>query len=130
NQRDPLKLAKRRDRRCQHTVAEIAQALDGRYRPEHVLELQRGLTMWERYQKVIAELDKAIDQQLQKIQAKNDLPPLLPKPRKRGRKPHASTFDVRTTLSYVIGVDLTLIEGIDEMHALTFYGLRNSELLP
>jgi transposase len=118
-ERDPRQLAKLRDRRCQHTVAEIAQALDGRYRPEHVLELKLCLTMWEHYQKVIAELDQAIDQQLQKMHAKNNLPPLAPKPRKRGRKPHDPTFDVRTALYYVTGVDLTLIEGIDAMHALT-----------
>jgi hypothetical protein len=45
--RDPHKLAKLRDRRCQHTEAEIATALDGRYRPEHVLELRLCLTLWE-----------------------------------------------------------------------------------
>ena len=31
-ERDPQELAKLRDRRCQHTAAEIATALDGRYR--------------------------------------------------------------------------------------------------
>jgi transposase len=118
-QRDPHKLAKLRDRRCQHTEAEIAQALDGRYRPEHVLELKLCLTMWEQYQKVIAQLDQAIDHQLQKMRAPSDLPPLPPKPRVRGRKPHDPGFDVRTALYYLSGVDLTAIEGIDELHALT-----------
>jgi transposase len=118
-QRDPQVLAKRRDRRCQHTAAEIAEALDGRYRPEHVLELKLCLTMWEQYQKVIAQLDQAIDQQLQKMRSKRDLPPLLPQPRVRGRKPHDPGFDVRTALYYLTGVDLTAIEGIDAIHALT-----------
>jgi transposase len=118
-ERDPHKLAQLRDRRCKHSAAEIAQALDGRYRPEHVLELKLCLTMWEHYQKVIAQLDQAIDQQLQKMKAKSDLPPLPPKPRVRGRKPHDPTFDVRTALYYLTGVDLTLIEGIEEIHALT-----------
>jgi hypothetical protein len=84
-----------------------------------VLELKLCLTMWEHYQKVIAQLDHAIDQQLQKMKAKTDLPPLPPKPRVRGRQPHDPTFDVRTALYYLTGVDLTLIEGIEEMHALT-----------
>jgi hypothetical protein len=35
-ERDPHELAKLRDRRCQHSQAEIAQALAGRYRPEYV----------------------------------------------------------------------------------------------
>jgi transposase len=117
--RDPQVLAKLRDRRCKHTAEEIAEALDGRYRPEHVLELKLCLTMWEQYQKVIGELDKAIAQQLQKMQAKSNLPPLEPKPRTRGRKPHDPGFDVRSALYYLTGVDLTAMEGIDELHALT-----------
>jgi hypothetical protein len=118
-QRDPHELAKLRDRRCQHTAEEIAQALDGRYRPEHVLELKLCLTMWEHYQRVIAELDTAIAAQLRQMRAKSDLPPLEPKPRVRGKKPHDPGFDVRTALYYLTGVDLTAIEGIDEIHALT-----------
>src|SRR4029078_333590 len=42
-----------------------------------------------------------------------------PKPRVRGKKPHDPKFDVRTALYYVTGVELTAIEGIDEIHALT-----------
>jgi hypothetical protein len=39
-QRDPARLAKLRDRRCKHAEGGIAQALDGRYRPEHLTELR------------------------------------------------------------------------------------------
>ena len=63
-ERDARRLARLRDRRCQHTEAEIAVALDGRYRLEHVTELKLSLTMWEQYQVVIAELDQAIAAQL------------------------------------------------------------------
>jgi transposase len=118
-ERDPLVLAKLRDRRCKHSVAEIATALDGRYRPEYLTELQCCLTMWEKYQEVIGELDQIIDVQLRTMRQQSTLPPLGPKPRLRGRKPHDPQFDVRTALYYVTGVDLTAIEGIDELHALT-----------
>jgi hypothetical protein len=47
------------------------------------------------------------------------LPPLPKKTRVRGRKPHDPRFDVRTALYLLTGVDLTAIEGIDEIHALT-----------
>ena len=116
--RDPLELAKLRDRRCQHSEAEIAIALDGRYRPEHVLELKLCFEMWEQYQKVIAQLDRAIDGHLKTMKV-SDLPPLPPKPRVRGKKPHDPGFDVRKALYYLVGLDLTAIEGIDEIHALT-----------
>jgi transposase len=117
--RDPRALAKLRDRRCRHAEPQIAQALDGRYRPEHLCELKSCLTMWEKYQDVIGELDTAIADQLRVMRRASALPPLPPKPRVRGRKPHDPKFDVRQALYYVTGVDLTAIEGIDEVHALT-----------
>jgi len=117
--RDPGRLAKLRDRRCKHTEEEIATALDGRYRVEHVTELKLCLTMWEQYQLVIAELDDAIAKQLHAMRQQTTLPPLPPKPRVRGRKPHDPRFDVRQALYLLVGIDLTTIEGIDEIHALT-----------
>ena len=117
-ERDPLKLAKLRDRRCKASKEEIAIALDGRYRPEHVLELKLCYEMWQQYLKVIAELDQAIDQHLRTMK-RHDLPPLPRRPRVRGKKPHDPKFDVRTALYYLLAIDLTVIEGIDEIHALT-----------
>lgn len=118
-ERDPLVLAQLRDRRCRHTVEEIATALDGRYRLEHVTELKLNLAMWEHYQTVIAELDQVIARQLHAMRKQTLLPPLPPKPRVRGRKPHDPRFNVRTALYLMVGIDLTAIEGIDELHALT-----------
>jgi transposase len=126
-ERDPQKLARLRDRRCRHPVAEIATALDGRYRPEHVCELRLCLTLWEHYQRVIAELDDVIATQLRMMARQTELPPLPPKVRVRGRKPHDPRFDVRTALYYVAGVDLTAIEGIDEVNALTLVSELGSD---
>jgi transposase len=118
-QRDPQRLAQLRDRRCGHTAAQLAEALDGRYRAEHLLELRVGLALWEKYQQVIAEVDRAIAEQLRSMRREAALPPLPPRTRVRGRKPHDPGFDVRTALYYATGVDLTAVEGIDEIHALT-----------
>jgi hypothetical protein len=118
-QRDPHRLAPLRDRRGKHSAAEIATALDGRYRPEHLTELRCNLALWEKYQEVIAELDEVSAGPLRAMRRQTALPPLAPKPRVRGRKPHDPGFDVRTALSYATGVDRTAIEGIDAVHALT-----------
>ena len=126
-QRDPVKLAALRDRRCKRSVAEIAQALDGRYRAEHVLELRCCLEMWDKYQEVIAEVDAAIAGQLRAMRRQAELPPLPAKVRQRGRKPHDPRFDVREALYYATGVDLTAIEGIDEIHALTLVSELGSD---
>ena len=53
------------------------------------------------------------------MRRQSELPPLPPKPRVRGKKPHDPAFDVRTALYLMLGVDLTAIEGIDEVNALT-----------
>ena len=41
-QRDPIKLAKLRDERCLHSEEEIALALEGTWRPEHLFELRQA----------------------------------------------------------------------------------------
>ena len=127
-QHDPVQLAKLRDRRCKHSADEIATALDGRYRPEHLLELRCSLTLWDNYQEMIAVVDDAIAEQLRSMRRQTELPPLPPRIRVRGRKPHDPRFDVRTALYYATGVDLTAIEGIDELHALTLVSELGSDL--
>jgi transposase len=118
-ERDPYALARLRDRRCQSSAAEIATALDGRFRPEHLTELRLCLRMWDAYQAAIADLDPVIAAQLRSMRKASDLPPLPPQTRVRGRKPHDPGFDVREALYRATGVDLTAVEGIDAVHALT-----------
>jgi transposase len=126
-ERDPAALARLRDRRCKHTAPEMAQALDGRYRPEFLSELRCCLLLWEKYQEVIAALDGEIAGHLRSMARQTELPPLPPRTRLRGRKPHDPRFDVRRALYYATGVDLTAIEGIDELHALTLVSELGSD---
>jgi transposase len=126
-ERDPRVLAQLRDRRCKRAAAEIATALAGRYRPEHVTELSLCLKMWDSYQTVIAELDRTIDAHLKTMRRAAALPPLPAKTRVRGRKPHDPGFDVREALYRATGVDLTAIEGIDAIHALTLVSELGSD---
>jgi hypothetical protein len=126
-QRDPQALARLRDRRCKRTAAQIATALDGRYRPEHVTELRLCLKMWDSYQEAIAELDQTIAAHLATMRRTTALPPLPKQTRVRGRKPHDPKFDVRQALYLATGVDLTAIEGIDAIHALTLVSELGSD---
>ena len=127
-ERDPQALAQLRDRRCKHTAAEIATALDGRYRPEHVTELRLCLTMWETYQEVIAELDEVIAAQLRAMRRQTDAAAAAAADRGSAagsRTTRGSTC--ATALYYATGVDLTAIEGIDEIHALTLVSELGSD---
>ena len=117
--RDPEALAKLRDRRCKKKEPEIAIALDGRYRDEHLMELRCCFHMWEQYLAMIAEVDGAIAAQLQRMKKHTELPPLPKRKHVRGRRPHDPAFDVRTALYLTLGMDLTELEGLDELNALT-----------
>lgn len=118
-ERDAQKLASLRDRRCKHSEAEIATALDGRYRNEHLLELRCCFHMWEQYLKMIVEVDQSIATQLQTMKKTTEWPPLSKRKPVRGRRPHDPAFDVRTALYRMLGLDLTELEGLDERNALT-----------
>ena len=83
-ERDPLVLAKLRDRRCKHNEAEIATALDGRYRDEHLLELRCCFHLWEQYLKMIAQVDDAIATHLKSMKKTTELLPLSKRKHVRG----------------------------------------------
>ena len=115
-ERDPDALARLRDRRCKHPEPDIARALDGRYRPEYLCELRSCLAMWEKYQEVVAGLDREIAGQLDNAAATGAGP--FAEAAGPGQKPHDPSSTSGSALLRV-RVDLTAIEGIDELHALT-----------
>ena len=116
--RAPEKLAKYRDKACKASEAEIAQALTGTYRDEHLFELKLAYEAWQFSLKQVEKVDEQIALQLGRMKCDRALPPLTPKKR-QSRKINAPRFDVRTALYYVVGLDLTEIEGISELTALT-----------
>jgi transposase len=116
-QRDPKELAKLRDYRCKQSQERIALALEGTWRPEHLLELRHSLEVYEYYHAKVRECDQAIEEQL-KSMALPAVQPLPPKPHKRRRKDNEPGFDARLRLQQMAGVDLTAIEGIEGRTAL------------
>jgi transposase len=126
--RDPQKLAKLRHEKCHASEREIAQALTGSYRAEHLFALRQAYEAWQFYQGQLDRVEEQIQQQLAQMKSTRALPPLPPKPRQRGRKPNDPRFDVRTALYYVVGLDLTEIEGFDEMTALTIISELGTDL--
>jgi transposase len=114
--RNPLQLAKHRDERCKHTEAEIARALYGNWREEHLFALQQAVAAWEFYHQQLRGCDERIENCLQTFADKSVGKTLPVKPRKR--QGNAATFDVRGRLFRMSGVDLTAIEGIEASTAL------------
>ena len=119
-QTDPRALAAHRDRRCNATEAEIAAALTGHYRPEHLFSLQQHLQLYDLHQDQIAACDGAIERCLDHLTSALPAPASpLPVPRirltSRGNEPD---FDARTPLHQLTGTDLSQIDGIGPYTAL------------
>ena len=115
-ERDPLQLARFRDPRCKSSVEAIAKALTGNYRAEHVFALQQALGLYDFYTQQLQACDQQIEDQYSVLKPRfdDDLPPLPPDPKVNSHSKNAPTFDVRGHLYRLTGVDLTLVEGLDD----------------
>jgi len=60
-ERDPQKLASKRDRHCKKSAEEIAKALTGTWREEHLFVLKQSLALYDFYTEQIAECDQQIE---------------------------------------------------------------------
>ncbi len=119
-ERNPLVLASLKDPRIKSSAAEIAQALTGDYRAEHLFVLKQEFSLYEVYQKEIAALDAEIEQCLASFEPKTlDKPPTTIK--KRRKKPTANhpPFDLHKYIYRIAGVDFTLIDGLDALTVQT-----------
>jgi cell division protein FtsB len=117
--RDPVKLAQMRDPRCKNSTAAIAQALNGSYRDEHLFALRQAMDAWKFHRKQLREIDAKIQKYLAELPKKAELPPLPPRNKVYRRKESDPQFDVRAALYQWTGVDLTALEGISDLTALT-----------
>lgn len=109
---NPPALAGLRHPRMRRSEAEIAQALEGDYRPEHLFVLQQELQLYDMYQTQIAACDQQIQQCLAEFEPKVEgiEPPAQSKRHKpQGNQP---AFDLRADLYQMSGVDFTQIDGM------------------
>ena len=117
-QRDPVILARHRNRNCKNSEEVIAKSLKGHYKEEHLFSLRQAVELYDFYQCKIANCDQAIEMALDKIEGPDDLDALPPKKSKARRKNKALPFDVRQNLYNITGVDITKIDGVKETTAL------------
>ena len=115
-ERDPVVLARLRDPRCKHTEEMIAKALHGNWREDHLFELQQAVALYRTYRSKLVECDEQIESYLATFADKSAGRPLPPK--KRKSNPNSPSFEARSQLYRMTGVDLTRIDGLDANTAL------------
>jgi transposase len=120
-ERDPERLAMHKHSRIRASRKEIAQSLEGTWRPELLFVLEQSLDLYQTYQNKIQKCDQRIDEQLRRMEARVDpLSDPIPEPRRgKDARRHPSGFDLRGQLYRVTGVDLTQIDGIEVQNAQT-----------
>jgi transposase len=117
-QRDPRTLAAHRNPHCAKSEAEIAKALEGNYKPEHVFALQQALEAYDFYQGQMKACDAKTERRYAAFASRADLSEKSLKPRKRKRnKPekNAPSFNLRQYLYQWAGVDLTQVDGLNAL---------------
>jgi transposase len=125
-ERDPLQLAKLRQENCKRTEAEIARALYGNWRAEHLFALQQALELYEFYQERLRACDTALEAHLRTFEDKSGGAAL---PAKKGkRKGNQARFDVRGALHKMSGLDVTVLEGIDESTGMTLLSETGTDM--
>ena len=118
-ERDRNRLAALRGPRIHASQEEVARALEGTWRPEHLFTLKQAVALFDIYAQELAECDRELERMLAPLARHDgDVSEALGKPKRRGRAKNAPRFDVRTALFRTCGVDLTRIDGIDTTTAL------------
>ncbi|MBV8069539.1 MAG: IS110 family transposase [Acidobacteriaceae bacterium] len=129
-ERDAMKLAKNRHPNCKMSEAEIASALCGTWRQEHLFVLKQALSLYEFYQKQLRECETQIEACLRSMKDKSNGAAVPESVRKRKRKGEKNEvrFGARELLFKMAGVDLTVIEGINETTALVILSELGTDL--
>jgi transposase len=121
-ERAPRKLAALADPQVKASKAVIAKSLQGNWREELLFVLSQEVEIYRGCQDKIAACDQKLQQFLRGMDSKVDLMrhPIGPRPRgKRARGNAPKTFDLRSELYRLTGVDWSQVDGIDVQVAQT-----------
>jgi transposase len=112
-ERNPVKLAKLRDKRCKQSEKEIAGHLTGTWRDEHLFNLGQAFKTMQFLDERIAEYDVKASQMFASLAGSSDNPPPPPPPpdKKLTAKERADAAD-KINVRQFMGFDMTVIPGI------------------
>jgi transposase len=121
-ERDPGELAALWNGRVQASSEEVAARLEGNWQDDLLFVLPPEQEGYEFCQKQRAECDRHLQEYLQPTRDRSqgaDLPVEKRKERLKKKKGNKPQFDLRAGLFRMVGTDLTLMDGIDSMTAMT-----------
>lgn len=114
-ERNPQHLAALREPGCKKSQAEIAKSLEGHYKREHVFALKQALELYDFYDRQLQACDAELEAMYQEFDPPEDPGTPPPAPRTQKRRKNQAHFDLAPALYRLTGVDLTQIDGVDEL---------------
>jgi transposase len=105
----------------------VTKSLVGDYRPEHIFTLKQSLTAYRHYQQLITDCDHEVQQRVQTFQAKDDRP-TAPADSSSSTTSTPPSFDLKTHLERIFGIDLTAIPGFDVLRIQTIFSELGADL--
>jgi transposase len=130
-ERDPQKLARFRDWRVKASQEEIARSLEGNWQEDLLFVLKQEQDNYDFCQKQMAECDQQLQLYLQQRHDRSvgiNLREEKRKARLKKQRGNAPQFDLRAELFRMTGTDLTQIDGIDIMTAMTILSEAGSDM--
>jgi transposase len=128
-ERDPWKLADLKDYRVRASREEVARSLEGNWREDVLFELQQAVDSYHFVHRQIQECDRQLENYLASLPARTldisarpeGAQEATTKKKKKMKKPSGNEpkLELATELKRICGVDLTSIDGINVMTALT-----------
>ena len=114
-ERNPQQLASLKDGRIRRTTEEIAAALTGNYRAEHLFVLKQELQLYEIYQQQISQCDEEVETYLTSLNSQIEIEETesaKKSPRKKKCCGNEPAFNLKSHLHRISGVDFTRINGL------------------
>lgn len=114
-ERNPQFLASFREPGCKKSETEIAKSLEGHYKREHLFALKQALELYDFYDCQLQACDAELEAMYQEFDPPEDTGNPPPAKRTQKRRKNQAHFDLRPALYRLTGVDLTQIDGVDEL---------------
>lgn len=119
-ERNPLILAPLVDSRVKASQQEFVDALTGEYREQHVFALKQALEMFETFHEKIMQCDEQMQKHMSKLLEDFDIQEVnQPKAVKGSRRKNQLHGNLDNILAALARVDLTRIDGIGSLTAMT-----------
>jgi transposase len=125
-ERNPDVLATHGDVRRHSSIETIRAALVGNDQHEHIFALTQSLELYDVYQAKMLDCDRKLELLIAALNNKGAKP--VGKRRIKTKQVNTPTFDVRSALYGLLGVDLTKIHGLGPSLALKLVGESGTDL--